>query len=131
MNKEKLGIELSHKRDGRPVSGLTPYIVKSIEEGRSSYSVANLIIYCEVLSLQILITDLATDEVYPVDTTQEIHDVLQMLMQRWKIDETAMYRKTGVHYTTPKGTACSLSITTMLAMCAVLHCKLDFVDTTN
>lgn len=127
MNKEKLGIELSHKRNGKPIIGLTKYAVKSIEEGRSSYPVSNLLVYCEALHLQMAITDLAMDETYPVDTIQEVHEVLQMLMQRWKVDDTDIYRKSGVHYTAPKGNTGSLSITTMLAMCKVLHCKLDFV----
>lgn len=129
MNKEKLGIELLHMRNGRPISGLTNYAVKSIEEGRSSYPVANLLIYCDALKLQIVFTDIATDESYPVDNIQEVHNVLQMLMQRWQIDDSLMYRKTGIHYTAPKGKTGSLSITTMLAMCAVLHAKLDFIQT--
>lgn len=127
MNKEKLGIELSHKRNGAQIDGLTKYAIKSIEEGRSSYPVSNLLVYCGALHLQMAITDLAMDETYPVDTIQEVHEVLQMLMQRWKIDDTDIYRKSGVHYTAPKGNTGSLSITTMLEMCKVLHCKLDFV----
>lgn len=129
MNKEKLGIELSNIRNGRPIDGLTSYAVKSIEEGRSSYPVANLLMYCEALKLQMILTDMATDENYPVDNMQEVHDVLQMLMQRWQIDDSLMYRKTGIHYTAPKGKTGSLSITTMLAMCSVLHTKLDFIQT--
>lgn len=73
------------------------------------------------------ITDLAMDEIYPADTIQEVHEILQMLMQRWKLDEADIYRKSGVHYTAPKGSTGSLSITTMLGMCKALHCKLDFV----
>lgn len=129
MNKEKLGIELSHIRNDKPIEGLTGYAVKSIEEGRSSYPVTNLLIYCEALSLQMVLTDMATDESYPVDNIQEIHDVLQMLMKRWQIDDSCMYRKTGIHYTAPKGKTGSLSIVTMLAMCSALHCKLDFIKT--
>lgn len=127
MNKETLGIELSHMRSGKPINGLTDYAIKSIEKGRSSYPVSNLLVYCGDLSIQMAITDLATDEVYPVDTIQEVHGVLQMLMQRWKIDDTDIYRKSGVHYTAPRGNTGSLSINTMLEMCKVLHCKLDFV----
>lgn len=129
MNKEKLGIELSHIRNGKPIPGLTSYAVKSIDEGRSSYPVTNLLIYCEALSLQMVLTDMATDESYPVDNIQEIHDVLQMLMKRWQIDDSCMYRKTDIHYTAPKGKTGSLSIATMLAMCSALHCKLDFIKT--
>lgn len=127
MNKEKLGIRLSHIRNGQKITGLTDYAVKSIEEGRSSYPVANLIIYCEALSIQMVFTDLATDESYPVDTIDDVHNVLQMLMKRWHIDDVCIYRKAGVHYTAPKGKTGSLSIATMLAMCGVLHCKIDFV----
>ena len=97
MNKEKLGIELSHIRSGKPIPGLTNYAVKSIEEGRSSYPVTNLLIYCRALSLQVVLTDMATDESYPVDDIQEVHNVLQMLMKRWRIDDTLMYRKTSKH----------------------------------
>lgn len=129
MNKEELGIELARIRNGNPVEGLSKYAIRSIEKGRSSYPVSNLIIYCNALSLQIVMTDMATDESYPVDDTQEIHAVLQMLMKRWHIDDSSMCRKAGCHYTAPKGTAGSLSISTMLAMCSALHCKLDFIQT--
>lgn len=127
MNKEKLGERLSHIRNGKSITRLSKYVVKSIEDGRASYSISNLIVYCEELSLQMTITDLAFDEIYPVDTIYEVHDVLQMLMERWKIDESIIYRKTGAHYTAPKYDRCSLSINTMLSMFKVLHCKLDFV----
>jgi hypothetical protein len=127
MNKEKLGIELSRMRNGKPIGGLTKYAIKSIEEGRSSYPVSNLLIYCEAISQQLVLTDMATDESYPVDNMQEIHEVLQMQMERWQIDDSLMYRKTGIHYTAKKGATGSLSIVTMLAMCEVLHCKLDFI----
>lgn len=127
MNKEKLGIELSHKRGERLIYGLTSYAVKSIEEGRSSYPVANLLVYCKELSMQMTLTDLATEETYSVNSIQEVHDTLQMLMKRWKVDAKIIYRKTGLHYTPFKGKNGSLSIVTMLAMCDVLHCELDFV----
>lgn len=129
MNKEKLGIELSQIRGERPIEGLTNYTIKSIEEGRSSYPVANLLTYCEALKLQMVFTDMAMDESYPVDNIQEVHDVLQMLMKRWQVDDSLMYRKTGIHYTAPKGKTGSLSVTTMLAMCSALHTKLDFIQT--
>ena len=129
MNKEKLGIELSHIRDGRPIEKLSDYAVRSIEEGRSSYPVTNLLNYCKALSLRVVLTDMATDESYRVDNTQEVHDVLQMLMKRWHINDSTMYRKTGIHYTTPKDGIGSLSIVTMLEMCKVLHCKLSFIKT--
>lgn len=129
MKKEKLGVELSLIRNGKPIEGLTDYAVKSIEEGRSSYPVTNLLTYCEALSLRMVLTDMATDESYRVDDTQEVHDVLQMLMKRWHINDSCMFRKAGVHYTTPKGKKGSLSIATMLSMCKVLHCKLDFIKT--
>lgn len=127
MNKEQLGATLSHMRGDKVVEGLTKYAIKSIEDGRSSYPVANLMAYCEALSLQMAIKDIATDEIYPVDTIEEVHEVLQMLMKRWQITETIIYQKANVHYTAPKAGKGSLSITTLLAMCKVLHCKLLFV----
>lgn len=127
MNKEQLGAVLSHLRGGSSVEGLTKYAVKSIEEGRSSYPVANLMSYCEALSIQMAIKDMATDEIYPVDTVKEVHEVLQMLMKRWQISVSVIYQKANVHYTVPKAGKNTLSITTMLAMCKVLHCKLCFI----
>lgn len=127
MNKETLGMKLKWMRKGRPVNGLSKYSVKSIEEGRSSYPVTNLLIYCEALSLQMVMTDMATDESYPIEDVQSIHEILQMLMKRWQITEYSMYRTTHLHYTAPKGKTGSISIVTLLAMCSVLHCKLDFL----
>lgn len=127
MSKEELGIKLTQLRDGAQIIGLTSYAIKSIECGRSSYPVTNLLKYCEALKLRLILTDVATTESYRVDDIQEIHEVLQMLMKRWQIDDSLMYRKTGIHYTAPKGNTGSLSITTMLAMCSVLHCELNFI----
>lgn len=129
MNKEKLGYDLSKLRNGRPVNGLTKYSIKSIETGRSSYPVTNLLKYCKELSLRLVLTDKATGESYPADEIQEVHEILQMLMKRWQFDEASMYRKAEVHYTPPKGDNGSLSISTMLAMCSVLRCKLSFIQT--
>lgn len=128
MNKEELGVKLSQVRGGRQITTLSNHVIKSIEEGRSSYSVQNLITYCEELSLQMVITDIALDENYPVDTVADVHDVLQMLMQRWQVSKTSIYHKTGVHYTVSKSNSGTLSVTTFLAMCKALYCKLDFMD---
>lgn len=130
MNKEKLGILLTNIRNGRKIHGLTHYAIQSIEEGRSSYPVANLLVYCEQLSVQFALTDLATDEVLLIDTMEQLHEALQMLMKRYQIDEKMIYRQTGVHYTAPKdeNKNGSLSINTLLAMCQVIHCRLDFIQ---
>lgn len=127
MNKEKLGVQLAFMRDGKQIDGLTKYAIKSIEEGRSSYPVANLLKYCKSIGRRMVITDMATDESYAIDEIEEVHEVLQWLMDRWKIDEALMYRKTGIHYTAQKGNTGSISITTMLSMLSALHAKLDFV----
>lgn len=127
MNKEKLGVQLAFMRNGKTIDGLTKYSIKSIEEGRSSYPVANLLKYCKSIDRRMVFTDMATDESYVVDEIEEVHEVLQWLMDRWKIDESLMYRKTGIHYTAQRGNTGSISITTMLSMLSALHAKLDFV----
>ena len=132
MNKVELGVKLANMRNGQSIEGLTDYAVKSIEEARSSYPVANMLMYCNRLHIVVVLKDTATMECYPVENTSEVHDVLQMLMQRWQIDDTMMFRKTGIHYTAPKSKADaergSLSIDTMLAMCKTLRCELNFVQ---
>lgn len=127
MNKEQLAEELARMRGDRKIDTLSSYAVRSIETGGSSYPVSNLLKYCEALSVQMVMSDMVVDEHYPVDTMQEVHEVLQMLMERWDTDCAGIFRKAGVHYTPPKGNTGSLSIVTMLAMCSVLHCKLDFI----
>lgn len=131
MNKEKLGMVLTALRNERPIESLTAYTVQSIEDARASYPVPNLIAYCNDLSIKIVMTDMATDESYPVDNISDVHSILQMLMGRYQTDHKLIYRKTGIHYTAPAssgGKAESLRITTLLAMCDVLHCKLDFIQ---
>lgn len=127
MNKEKLGVQLAFMRGSKTIDGLTKYAIKSIEEGRSSYPVSNLLKYCKSIDRRMVFTDMATDESYVVDEIEEVHEVLQWLMDRWKIDEALMYRKTGIHYTAQKNSTGSISITTMLSMLSALHVKLDFV----
>lgn len=134
MRKEVLGYQLSELRKGRPVESLSKYAVKSIEKGRSSYPVSNLIVYCNELNIQLSIIDSTTDDVFPVNSTADVHAILQLLMKRWKITELDIYKKTEVHYTPPKGNEGSLSINTLLTMLKVLHCKLKYIqktDTTN
>lgn len=126
MDLDKLGMMLSRYRNGRDIEGLTSYKIKSIESGLVSFPVTNLMLYCEGLSLQVVIQDMAMDEAYPVDNVFEIHSVIDMLMRRYNEDAKSILRKTGIHYTYSNSYA-GLSIKTLLAMLKVLSSKLDFV----
>lgn len=127
MNKVTIAIKLVELRGKTPIEHLTAYAVRSIEKGVVSYPVANLITYCKDASLRMVLTDKATLESYPLDEMPEVHEVIQMIMRRYKIDDKLIYRKTGVYYTPPKGNEGSLSMNTLLAVCEALHCTLTFV----
>lgn len=128
MTKEQLADKLKEIRQGNQYSGkLSGYAVRSIEESRSSYPVSNLIDYCEGTNLQMVMTDMATDESYAVHEIMDIHEVIDMLMKRYGIDSQYVYRKTAIHYTAPKNGNASLSVNTLLAVCSSLHCKIDFI----
>lgn len=122
-------MKLVQLRNGREVKGVTWYVAQSIETARSSYSVAKLLDYCNGLSLRLTITDLAMDEPYQVSDMKEVHALLVELMERYDESAESVFRTTGVHYTPPKNGKGSLSITTLLAICDVLHCELGFVET--
>lgn len=128
MDKIGIGQRLSRMRNGRSIDGLTEYTVKSIETGSSAYPVANLLLYCQSLDIQLVIIDILLDEVYPVDNLDDIHTVVQMLMKRYHINTYGIFKKTGVHYTPPRTERKSFSIDTLSAMFGVLHCKLDFIQ---
>ena len=123
--------------------GLTPYAVKSIEDGRSNYPVSNLIIYCRDMGLRLVMFDLATEDCFYPASVLDIHKVLDVLMKRYNVDYKLIYRKTAVHYTAPKSFderdlekmkansngkkyVTPLSIKTLLAVCDVIHCDLRF-----
>lgn len=131
IRKEVLGYRLSELRKGRPVEHLSKYAIKSIEKGRSSYPVSNLVTYCRDLSIQLAIVDKATNETFVVNTTGDVHTTLQLLMKRWHITDLDIYKKTGAHYTPPRGDNGALSIKTLLIMLDVLHATLEYTIKTN
>ena len=129
MTKEQLAVRIKEAANGRTYCGeLSGYAISSIIEGRSSYPVSNLISYCNGIDIQFAITDINTDECYDIDDIMDVHNVVEMLMSRYMVDYKLVYRKTAVHYTAPKNGQAPLSINTLLAVCSVLHCKLDFVS---
>lgn len=122
---------------------LTPYAVKSIEEGRSNYPVSNLIIYCQDMNIRLTMYDMVTEDCFYPDSVLDVHKVLDLLMERYAVDYKLVYRKTAVHYTAPKTFdekalekmqssskrkkyVAPLSIKTLLAVCDVIHCDLCF-----
>lgn len=140
MTPKQLADKLASARGNRKYSGeLTSYVVSTIENGKSiKYPVVNLITYCEGCDLQFAITDMNTDESYDVDSVLDIHKILNYLMRMYGIKVNDIFQRIGVHYTPPKsldenvlgdmeGYTTSLSITTLLLMCSMLHCRLDFV----
>ena len=144
MNQEQLADRIKGVTNGAAYTGdLTPYAVQSIESGRSNYPVQNLITFCQDMKLRLVMTDMATEDRFCPDSVLGIHQVLDLLMKRYKIDYKLVYRKTGAHYTAPKSLipedierlkeeadgrkyVTPLSIKTLLAVCEVIHCDLTF-----
>lgn len=125
MTKEEIGTKLSELRNGRSVDGLSGFAVQSIETGRSSYPVSNLVQYCNSTEAELTMVDTNTDEIFPVKSVWDCHRTINMLMNRYNVDEKLVYRKTGAHYTIPKGKYQPLSINTLLSVCEVLRCNLE------
>lgn len=143
MNQEQLADRLKSISGNEPYKGeLTQYAVQSILSGRSNYPVANLLTYCKDLNITFVMEDMATEDRFYPTSVLEIHKTLDLLMKRYLIDAKLIYRKTGVHYTSPKSLdeedlkriegesghkyQVSLSIKTLLAVCEVIHCHLIF-----
>lgn len=144
MNQEQIAEKLKAiSQDKVYKGGLSTYAVQSIRSGRSNYPVSNLITYCQDLGLKFVMIDLTTeDRFFPVSILG-VHKVLNLLMDRYEVDNKLIYRKTAVHYTAPKSLVeeelekiksvsgsskyvTPLSIKTLLAVCEVIHCDLSF-----
>ena len=144
MNQEQLAHRIKTTTNGAVYTGeLTPYAVQSIELARSNYPVQNLISFCKDMHLQLVMTDMATEDRFYPESVLDVHKVLDILMRRYKVDHKLVYRKTGVHYTPPKSLVpedlerlkeeadgrkyvIPLSIKTLLAVCEVIYCDLTF-----
>lgn len=128
MNREQFTERLATAINGRTYQGkLTDYAAHSIERSKSNFPVTNLITYCQDMNLAIVMTDMATEDVFYPTSVIEVHNILNLLMQRYDIDNKLVYRKTAVHYTVPKSDdVAPLSIKTLLAVCEVIHCDLSF-----
>jgi transcriptional regulator with XRE-family HTH domain len=146
MNQEQIAEKLKAiSQDKVYKGGLSAYAIQSIKSGRSNYPVSNLIAYCQDLGLKFVMTDLTTEDCFYPISVLDVHKVLDLLMNRYEVDNKLVYRKTAVHYTAPKslveeelekikatsGTnkyVASLSIKTLLAVCEVIHCDLSFIN---
>lgn len=143
MNQQQLSDRLKETLNGFAYTGsLSPYAVQSIELARSNYPVQNLITYCQDMELSLVMTDMATEDRFCPNSVLDVHKVLDLLMQRYKVDYKLVYRKTGIHYTPPKSLVSEeleqikkngggryttpLSIKTLLAVCEVIYCDLTF-----
>ena len=143
MNQEQLADILKSASGESSYNGtLTQYAVQSILSGRSNYPVANMLSYCSDMNISFCMMDKATEDCFYPTTILEVHKTLDLLMKRYLIDPKLVYRKTGVHYTSPKSLneedlkkiqgesgqkyQVSLSIKTLLAVCEVIHCALYF-----
>lgn len=126
MTKEELAAKLNGISKSEYKGKLSGYAVKSIESGRSSYPVSNLIEYCKGTGLRIFMVDLAMDEVFEIEKTMDIHKVIGILMERYEISPNTILQKADVHYTPPQKGRISFSINTLLGICSVLHCRIDF-----
>lgn len=121
---------------GREYEGeLSQYVRRSIVQGTSNYGVKNLIEFCNGAGLTFTMTDMATEEVFELDTVAKAHQTIDKLMKRYDVDCMLVYRKTACYYTLPrkkdgKGEERkypeSLSVKTLVAVCQVIHCELRF-----
>ena len=145
MNQEQFTNKLKEATNGAEYAGqLSNYALTSITLGRSNYPVQNLIFYLHDMGLRLVLEDMATEQEFFADSVLAIHKVLNILMHRYQKDAKLVYRKTAIHYTTPKSFdqseidcmesksegrayAASLSIKTLLAVCEVIYCDIKFI----
>ncbi|MCM1296164.1 MAG: hypothetical protein NC311_11540 [Muribaculaceae bacterium] len=131
MNQARLTARLAEARGNRRYRGdLSDHVTLSIEEGRSNYSVTNLMTYCDDIGVRLVMEDMATEDRFYPGSVADIHGTLWLLMERYNVDRQLIYRKTARHYTVPKPqddkAGRSLSVVTLLAVCEVIHCDLRF-----
>lgn len=127
MTQKEIADRLNVLTRGRSYKGsLTRYVLNSITEAKSNYTVSNLIQYCQDMNVILIMEDDVTEEKYVVGSVMDVHNVLGLLMERYGINPRTISQIANVHYTIPTKEAAPLSIKTFLAVCGVMRCNLYF-----
>lgn len=129
MDRSEIGYILSELRANAPLSGkLGKYAIISIESGRTSYPVANMIIYCKDYSIKIEIVDRIRSERHEIREVDDVHRLIRFMIKDRKINMASLNRAINRNYTSKDktGSGIPISINMLLIILDYFKCDLKF-----
>lgn len=105
---------------------LTPYIVQTVLNGESNYSISSLMDYLQACNAQMEIRDIM-DESYIIKDVREVHDTIILLIEKYKVKMSRMNEAIGVIYTPATKGKTPLSINTFIAILNYFKCEISFI----
>ena len=104
---------------------LSSYVIQTILNGESNYSVSNLLDYLHACNRQLEIKDVM-DESYIIKDVHEAHDTILLLVDKYKVKISHMNEAMGVIYTPASEGKTHLSIKTFIAILNYFKCSISF-----
>lgn len=113
---------LTYKND----SGLTANVISSILSTDVNFSVYNMMTYIRSCEKKLQIMDLM-DEPYYAETSDDLHNIISVLLNKYKRKLSEMNSAIEMTYTPPSKKQASLSINTLLNILEYFNCKLNII----
>ena len=131
MNRFELGQKLKKLRGTKMLSNsvISANVIDSIENGKASYSVKKLLLYCGIAGISPAIYITLLDETRPIITVLDFHKAIARMLDIYNETPHSLYNKISINYTVPNAKASPLSIDTLLAICD--YCDSEFQLTKN
>ena len=105
---------------------LTPYVIQTLLNGESNYSVYNFMLYLQACGKQLEIKDIM-DESYIIKDVREAHNLILELVEKYRVKISKMNEATGVTYTPATKDRTTLSIRTFIAILNYFKCEINII----
>ena len=131
MERYEIGFMLSEMRgDAKRTKNLGSHAIISIESGRSSYPVANLVTYCNDYSITFNIVKRRPTKRYAIRTIDDIHEAIRELMELKNVNLNHLRMAINSDLSTKKiGKNIPISIDTLISVLDYFECELEFIKT--
>lgn len=131
MERYEIGFILSEMRgDAKRTKNLGGHAIISIESGRSSYPVANLVTYCNDYSITFNIVKRRPTKRYAIRTIDDIHEAIRELMELKNVNLNHLRMAINSDLSTKKiGKNIPISIDTLISVLDYFECELEFIKT--
>ena len=131
MERYEIGFMLSEMRgDAKRTKNLGGHAIISIESGRSSYPVANLVTYCNDYSIAFNIVRRRPTKRYAIRTIDDIHEAIRELMELKNVNLNHLRMAINSDLSTKKiGKNIPISIDTLISVLDYFECEFEFIKT--